>query len=154
MSKTVETKNVVNMTEVKEAEIKEIPVEVPAEPAELTVTVKQNLFDVVHELDYNRRLKKAQKKAEKLAKKAAAAEEPKEESSKGKKILKVAGVATVFAAGVTGALLFGGKGDSSDGPVELGEGDVTVSDAPAELPAMETISIPDPVPTDVPATEA
>ena len=139
MSK-VETKNVVNMTEVKEAEIEEIQAEVPAE---LTVAVKPNLFD-----------KKAQKKAEKQAKKEAAAAEPKEESSKTKKILKAAGVATVFVAGVTGALLFGGKGSSSDGPIELGEGDVTASDAPAELPAMETISIPDPVPTDVPATEA
>ncbi len=153
MSK-IETKNVVNMTDVKEAEIKEVPVEVPAEPAELTVAVKPNLFDKAHELDYNRRLKKAQKKAEKQAKKEAAAAEPKEESSKTKKILKAAGVATVFVAGVTGALLFGGKGSSGDGPVELGEGDVTASDAPAELPAMETISIPDPVPTDVPATEA
>lgn len=150
MSK-VETKNVVNMTEVKEAEINEIPAEVPAE---LTVAVKPNLFDKAHELDYNRRLKKAQKKAEKQAKKEATAAEPKEESSKTKKILKAAGVATVFVAGVTGALLFGGKGSSSDGPIELGEGDVTASDAPAELPAMETISIPDPVPTDVPATEA
>lgn len=150
MSK-VETKNVVNMTEVKEAEIEEIQAEVPAE---LTVAVKPNLFDKAHELDYNRRLKKAQKKAEKQAKKEAAAAEPKEESSKTKKILKAAGVATVFVAGVTGALLFGGKGSSSDGPIELGEGDVTASDAPAELPAMETINIPDPVPTDVPATEA
>lgn len=153
MSK-IETKNVVNMTEVKEAEIEEIPVEVPAEQAELTVTIKQNLFDKAHDWDYNRRLKKAQKKAERQAKKAAAAAEPKEESSKIKKALKVAGGVAIGAGVVGGALLFGGRGSSSNGPVELGEGDATASDAPAELPTVETISIPDPVPTDVPATEA
>ena len=129
--------------ETKEAPVEAAaPMEAPAEPANLMVTVKPNLLDKMQAKDYERRLKKAQKKADKEAKKAAEAAEPKKDLKD--KVLKGAGIAALAVTAVGGFVLFGR--DKSD-TVELSDGDCTASDAPAELPAVtltESMDIPEP----------
>lgn len=126
-------------TEIKETEAPAAPAEVPAEQAP-AVTVKPNWLDKAHEMDYNRRLKKAQKEAEKqAAKEAAAAEKPEKDSTKKSKILKGLGTAAAFATAGAAYLLFKGNGKSGE-TVELGDGEITEAPAQAELSVGSAVS--------------
>ena len=110
----------------------------PAQDYGVTITVKPNLIDRGYQKYLDQRMKKAQAKEEKRKAKEEAPKEP-----KGKKALKILGGVALVATGVTGALLFGGKGGSSDS-VELGDGDISVTPPQAELESgssVETINI-------------
>lgn len=125
-------------TENKEVETPADQATQPAQDNAVTVMVKPNLIDRGYQKYLDQRMKKAQAKEEKRKAKEEAPKEP-----KGKKALKILGGVALAAAGVTGALLFGGKGGSSDS-VELEEGDITMNPAPAELGSgslVETIDI-------------
>lgn len=125
-------------TEIKEVETTMDQATQPAQDNAVTVMVKPNLIDREYQKYLDRRMKKMKAKEEKRKAKEEAPKEP-----KGKKALKILGGAALVVGGVTTALLLGGKGGSSDS-VELGDGDISVTPAPAELESgssVETINI-------------
>ena len=139
--------NAVAETDVKEVETPADQAVQPAQDNQVNVMVKPNLIDRGYQKYLDQRMKKAQAKKEK---RKAKEEAPKEQ--KGKKALKILGGAALVAGGLTTALLLGGKGGSSDS-VELGEGDITMNPAPAELDSGSTVETIQASETAVPMTD-